>query len=176
MSVRFERWQANQEIEHLHQMDVGIMPLPADREWMRYKAATKLITYLAVGIPAVASPIGVNADILQGERVGFAAETTEQWFQRASYLALRTSHYAIAWALKGESWSTNNLASKQRASLGKSTCSMNDKPEISEELLKANPHIAVILFLFGLILLLILTGFCRFGEARCSVGIGELPF
>ena len=81
VQVRFERWQAEKEIEHLHQMDVGIMPLPADREWMRYKAATKLVQYLAVGIPAVASPIGVNADILQGDRVGFAAESSAQWFE-----------------------------------------------------------------------------------------------
>lgn len=79
--VRFEKWRADLEIEHLHQMDVGIMPLPADRQWMRYKAATKLIQYLAVGIPAVASPIGVNADILTDNRVGMAAENTEQWYR-----------------------------------------------------------------------------------------------
>ena len=85
VNVRFERWRPDKEIEHLHQMDVGIMPLPADREWMRYKAATKLVQYLAVGIPAVASPIGVNADILQGNRVGLAAENSGQWFE-----ALRT--------------------------------------------------------------------------------------
>lgn len=79
VNMRFETWEAAKEIEHLHQMDIGIMPLPADREWMRYKAATKLVQYLAVGIPAVASPIGVNADILQGSRVGFAAESSAQW-------------------------------------------------------------------------------------------------
>lgn len=81
VNVRFERWQPDKEIEHLHLMDVGIMPLPAEREWMRYKAATKLVQYLAVGIPAVASPIGVNADILQGQRVGFAAVSPSQWFE-----------------------------------------------------------------------------------------------
>ncbi len=85
VDVRFHTWQPNSEIEQLHQMDVGIMPLPADREWMRYKAATKLVQYLSVGIPAVASPIGVNADILHGDQVGFAAESPDQWFE-----ALRT--------------------------------------------------------------------------------------
>lgn len=79
VKVRFAQWQAEKEIEHLHQMDIGIMPLPPDRPWMKYKAATKLVQYLAVGIPAVASPIGVNANILHGEKVGFAAENTEQW-------------------------------------------------------------------------------------------------
>ncbi len=85
VTVRFERWEPDKEIEHLHQMDIGIMPLPPDRPWMRYKAATKLVQYLATGIPAVASPIGVNADILQDNRVGFAAADESQWFD-----ALRT--------------------------------------------------------------------------------------
>ena len=85
VNVRFEPWSADKEIDHLHRMDVGIMPLPADREWMRYKAATKLVQYLAVGIPAVASPIGVNADILQGNKVGYSATTSADWFE-----ALRT--------------------------------------------------------------------------------------
>lgn len=85
VDVRFEPWRAELEIEHLHQMDIGVMPLPENREWMRYKAATKLIQYLAVGIPAVASPIGVNADILKDNRVGLAARTTQEWIE-----ALRT--------------------------------------------------------------------------------------
>lgn len=81
IDVRFEAWQPDKEIAHLHQMDIGIMPLPADRQWMRYKAATKLVQYLAVGIPAVASPIGVNADILSNDQVGFAAQTQDQWLE-----------------------------------------------------------------------------------------------
>lgn len=81
VQVRFEKWRADLEIEHLHQMDIGIMPLPSDREWMRYKAATKLIQYLAVGIPAVASPIGVNADILRDDRVGMAAQNSDEWLR-----------------------------------------------------------------------------------------------
>lgn len=79
VDVRFERWQASTEIEALHQMDIGIMPLPAGKAWMRYKAATKLVQYLSVGIPAVASPIGVNRTILCSDEVGFAAADTTQW-------------------------------------------------------------------------------------------------
>ncbi len=82
VQVRFERWSPDHEIKHLHSMDVGIMPLPEGKEWMRYKAATKLIQYLSVGIPAVASPIGVNADILKGESVGLAATTDIDWCEQ----------------------------------------------------------------------------------------------
>lgn len=85
VDVAFEKWNKATEVSRVHQMDIGLMPLPSDQEWMRYKAATKLVQYMAIGIPAVASPIGVNADILKGDQVGFAARTDDDWFE-----ALRT--------------------------------------------------------------------------------------
>jgi glycosyltransferase involved in cell wall biosynthesis len=81
VSVRFEPWSAATEVDFLQEMDIGVMPLPEGQDWMRYKAATKLVQYMATGIPAVASPIGVNADILAGNRVGLAARDEEEWFQ-----------------------------------------------------------------------------------------------
>jgi glycosyltransferase involved in cell wall biosynthesis len=81
VSIRFEAWSPRTEVELLQSMDIGIMPLPSDQEWMRYKAATKLVQYMAVGIPAVASPIGVNADILEGNQVGFGATNESEWFE-----------------------------------------------------------------------------------------------
>ncbi|MBM3965866.1 MAG: glycosyltransferase family 4 protein [Planctomycetes bacterium] len=81
VDIRFERWAPETELGFLRSMDIGIMPLPNDQEWMKYKAATKLVQYMAIGIPAVASPIGVNADILAGDRVGIAASNEEEWFE-----------------------------------------------------------------------------------------------
>lgn len=86
VSVRFCRWNAATEVEQLQEMDIGLMPLPADQEWMRYKAATKLVQYMAIGIPAVATPIGVNQHILQGNQVGIAATTTGQWVEALEHL------------------------------------------------------------------------------------------
>jgi glycosyltransferase involved in cell wall biosynthesis len=85
VTVRFERWSPETEIARLHEMDVGLMPLRSGEEWMRFKAATKLVQYMSIGIPAIATPIGVNADILEGNRVGFAASNEEEWVE-----ALRT--------------------------------------------------------------------------------------
>ncbi len=85
VNLTFEKWNKSNEVSRLHQMDIGLMPLPNDQEWMRYKAATKLVQYMAIGIPAVASPIGVNADILKDSHVGLAAQTEDEWFE-----ALRT--------------------------------------------------------------------------------------
>ena len=81
VSIRFEPWSPQTEIGFLHEMDIGIMPLADDQEWTKYKAATKLVQYLALGIAAVASPVGVNADILAGNRVGLAAANDEEWFE-----------------------------------------------------------------------------------------------
>lgn len=81
VKVRFEPWTAAGEVQQLQRMDIGLMPLPSGQDWMRYKAATKLVQYLAVGIPAVASPIGVNATILAGNQVGFAAEDHAGWVE-----------------------------------------------------------------------------------------------
>ncbi len=77
--VDFRRWTPKTEVTDLLDMDVGIMPLPPGEEWMKYKCGLKLIQYLAVGIPGVASPIGVNQEILAGQRVGRAATSVQDW-------------------------------------------------------------------------------------------------
>ena len=92
VELEFVPWSAASEVSQLQRMDIGLMPLPDDKPWMRYKAATKLVQYLSVGIPAIASPIGVNADILKGLPAagsslgvaakitpGIGAETSDQW-------------------------------------------------------------------------------------------------
>jgi glycosyltransferase involved in cell wall biosynthesis len=81
VDIQFEPWSPVTEIDWLHTMDIGIMPLPEGQEWMRFKAATKLVQYMAIGIPAVASPIGVNADILAGSHVGLAASNQDEWYE-----------------------------------------------------------------------------------------------
>ncbi len=53
------------------------MPLP-DTEWARGKCGYKLLQYFAAGVPAVASPVGVNPGLIGTER-GRLASTTEEW-------------------------------------------------------------------------------------------------
>jgi glycosyltransferase involved in cell wall biosynthesis len=71
-SRRFVRWSAENEVGSVQSMDVGLMPLP-DTEWARAKCALKMLLYMSVGIPVVASPVGVGASLFEHGDVGIAA-------------------------------------------------------------------------------------------------------
>ncbi len=95
VKVRHVPWQKETEVDQLRQLDVGIMSLFAAEDWDRYKCGLKLIQYMAAGIPAVATPVGVNASIIDHGRNGFLAESDDDWATHlrtlASDLALRQS-------------------------------------------------------------------------------------
>ena len=82
VEIEHHPWTPETELAELHAMDIGLMPLFTDQAWDRYKCGAKLLQYLAVGVPGIATPVGVNADILSGNRTGFAASTTEEWRRR----------------------------------------------------------------------------------------------
>jgi hypothetical protein len=71
-------WSQTNEVELLRGLDIGIMPLP-DEPWTRGKCGYKLIQYMACGLPVVASPVGVNTDIVRHGESGFLAATEQQW-------------------------------------------------------------------------------------------------
>lgn len=71
-------WSVEREVEELRRFDVGIMPLP-DEPFERGKCGFKLIQYMACGLPVVASPVGVNADIVEHGVTGFLATTQQEW-------------------------------------------------------------------------------------------------
>ena len=79
VTLRFIPWQASTAVKEIRAFDLGVMPLPADEEWTRYKCGMKLLQYMALGIPAVASPVGVNADIICPGANGLLAASDEGW-------------------------------------------------------------------------------------------------
>jgi glycosyltransferase involved in cell wall biosynthesis len=61
------------------------MPLPDD-EWSRGKGGMKALQYMALGIPSVVSPVGVNTTIVHDGINGFHACTEEEWIDRIALL------------------------------------------------------------------------------------------
>ena len=83
--VETRPWALDRELAELQSFDIGLMPLPDD-DFTRGKCGFKLIQYMAVGIPTVASPVGANLDIVEDGVTGHLARTPEEWESALSAL------------------------------------------------------------------------------------------
>ncbi|WRZ94804.1 glycosyltransferase [Streptomyces sp. NBC_01007] len=70
-------WSPDSQRTALAAMDIGLMPLPAT-SYSLGKCGYKLLQYAAAGLPAVASPLGVNAGLLSEFGMP-AAQTQDDW-------------------------------------------------------------------------------------------------
>ena len=64
----------------IQDFDVGLMPLGGG-DWAKGKCAFKMLQYLACAVPAVVSPVGMNAEVLAMADVGLAATTEDEWVE-----------------------------------------------------------------------------------------------
>jgi len=75
---RLVRWSEAAEGPALADCDLGLAPL-ADDVWTRGKAGYRCIQYAAAGLPAVASPVGANREVVRDGDTGVWAATPEEW-------------------------------------------------------------------------------------------------
>jgi glycosyltransferase involved in cell wall biosynthesis len=71
-------WSEAQEIELTKKIDIGIMPLE-DAPYQRGKGGFKLIKYMACAKPIIASPVGINVQIVDHGVNGYLAASADQW-------------------------------------------------------------------------------------------------
>jgi glycosyltransferase involved in cell wall biosynthesis len=71
-------WSLEQESACFGGFDVGLMPL-SDDPWSRGKCAYKALEYMAAGLPAVCSPVGMNREVVRDGETGFLAGDPAAW-------------------------------------------------------------------------------------------------
>ena len=85
LDIKGKAWSAATEIEDLCEMDIGLMPLPDD-EWAKGKCGLKGLQYMALEIPTLMSPVGVNTEIINSGENGYLPQNEGQWFDMLSEL------------------------------------------------------------------------------------------
>lgn len=78
-------WSVQTEVNDICEFDIGIMPLPED-EWVKGKCGLKGLSYMACGVATIMSNVGVNPEIIEHEKNGLLADTTENWINALSIL------------------------------------------------------------------------------------------
>ncbi|MFD1872250.1 glycosyltransferase family 4 protein [Hymenobacter bucti] len=84
-SLVFVPWRKDTEIADLLGFHVGLMPLEDD-PWAKGKCAFKALQYMALGIPALVSPVGMNTEVVQNDYNGYVCATAADWEARLRQL------------------------------------------------------------------------------------------
>lgn len=77
-------WSEETEAEDVRGIDIGLAPLPDD-PWTRGKCGLKILQYMACGIPVIASPVGVQAELVEG--AGILAAGEREWIRAIGELS-----------------------------------------------------------------------------------------
>jgi len=76
--VDYYEWGRNTYLEQMKQVDIGIRPL-IDEEWTRAKSHTSIVEFMALGIPVIASPVGILEEVIEHGISGFHATSESEW-------------------------------------------------------------------------------------------------
>lgn len=115
VNYEIKDWSLTREVSDLNAFDIGIMPL-SDDEWTKGKGGYKLLQYMSMGVPGVASPVEINKEIIEDGVNGFLADTHEEWVKKLSILienkTLRKEMGKIARITVEKRYALDNAAKK----------------------------------------------------------------
>ena len=110
--TEFVAWSAQGEAPALAECHVGLMPLP-DNRFTRGKCGYKLLQYYAAGVPAVASPVGVNRSLAAGGAI--LARAPHEWVAAIEALRADPAHAASDLGAKGRAFVARRYAASSLA-------------------------------------------------------------
>jgi glycosyltransferase involved in cell wall biosynthesis len=84
-NFRFKEWNLETEISDLLEMHIGLMPL-TDDPISRGKCGFKAIQYMALGIPALVTPLEANLAIVDEGVNGYFCDSANEWEAKMALL------------------------------------------------------------------------------------------
>jgi glycosyltransferase involved in cell wall biosynthesis len=87
VDLYIQPWTIDTEIALLDKFDIGLMPLYND-PWCLGKGGYKILQYMAMGIPTIASPVGINCELIKNGENGYLAGNEDDWIKYLEELIL----------------------------------------------------------------------------------------
>jgi glycosyltransferase involved in cell wall biosynthesis len=88
-------WSETSETHEIAASSIGISWIPDD-PWSRGKCGLKVLQYMAAGLPVIANPVGVHAEMIEHGVTGFLAASSDEWVAAATTLA---NDAALRWQM-----------------------------------------------------------------------------
>lgn len=99
------KWSKEAQTRGLLEAHVGIMPL-VDNEFTRGKGGFKLVQYMSVGLPCVASNVGFNKEFIDSS-FGFLVTTSQEWIDAFVRLGTNIAYWSGCSKAAFKHWTAN---------------------------------------------------------------------